>query len=477
MESSSSRKASESKNSTNKGARERRETIPERRLRVMGTTSLRFSQSSKQGRRPLRISRSAASSTADQSPNQGPTAEAEPNRRRRQVLQAQRAHRQRTLDYIDELEAEIFRLRASATTAVSSDVAQPHCNQPPQTALKIITNINVNVLIQSFNGQIAPGIFTCVYPGATGPSNMDGDLANDVSFSENIAPTLVAINGASNGYRALLLPLACADDLVRSATVAASANQLRFQRPKLAPLASKFQSAAIEKLSVFSRAENASSSTRSAILAAIILLMITDMMNGGHQFHLLLNMAKSWIEAMKHDDLPTGSSRSALEQFLLNQLDVIQLYAEPLLKEQYTILAQYEPDDRTFKDRIVCIFQSLEEAIKQACNIYSYHVLHDSPPPDIEEILDNLKTTAEEIPAYAPGENALAWVYFIAAAESCIPAKRTFFSKRLMGIFERGNFNSTTTAFVILHHIWNCQEVGDNWTKTLKDTPSVLVLK
>lgn len=90
MESSSSRKASESKNSTNKGARERRETIPERRLRVMGTTSLRFSQSSKQGRRPLRISRSAASSTADQSPNQGPTAEAEPNRRRRQVLQAQR---------------------------------------------------------------------------------------------------------------------------------------------------------------------------------------------------------------------------------------------------------------------------------------------------------------------------------------------------------------------------------------------------
>lgn len=161
----------------------------------------------------------------------------------------------------------------------------------------------------------------------------------------------------------------------------------------------------------------------------------------------------------------------------LTKVDRVQLYAEPLLKEQYTILAQYEPDDRTFKDRIICIFKSTEEAIKQACNIYSYHVLHDSPPPDIEDILDNLKTAAEEIPAYAPGENALAWVYFIAAAESSIPAKRTFFSKRLMGIFERGSFNSTTTAFVMLHHIWNCQEAGDNWTKTLKDTPSVLVLK
>lgn len=130
------------------------------------------------------------------------------------------------------------------------------------------------------------------------------------------------MDGVSNGYRALLLPLACSDDLVRSATLAASANQLRFQRPKLAHLASKFQSTAIEKLSVFSRAETASGATRSAVLATIILLLITDMMNGGHQFHLLLNMAKSWIEAMKHDDSSTGSSRHTLEQFLFNQLDV-----------------------------------------------------------------------------------------------------------------------------------------------------------
>lgn len=144
----------------------------------------------------------------------------------------------------------------------------------------------------------------------------------EIIVSENIAPTLVAVDGVSNGYRNLLLPLACSDDLVRSATLAASANQLRFQRPKLVSLASKYQSAAIEKLSVFSRTENASGSTRSAVLAAIILLIITDMMNGGHQFHLLLNMAKSWVEAMKHDGLPTESSRSGLEQFLFNQLDV-----------------------------------------------------------------------------------------------------------------------------------------------------------
>lgn len=90
MEGSGSGQANEKKSDSKKMARERRETIPERRLRVMGTTSLRFSQPSKQSKRLSRTTRSAASPTADQSPKQGPAAEAEPNKRRRQVLQAQR---------------------------------------------------------------------------------------------------------------------------------------------------------------------------------------------------------------------------------------------------------------------------------------------------------------------------------------------------------------------------------------------------
>jgi hypothetical protein len=100
------------------------------------------------------------------------------------------AHRQRTLDYIDELEAEILRLRSS-TTATSSDITQTHSNEPPQPAFKIINNINVNVLIQSFNGQIAPGIFTSIYPGATDPCIMDGVLGTDVFCKCCIAVSLL----------------------------------------------------------------------------------------------------------------------------------------------------------------------------------------------------------------------------------------------------------------------------------------------
>jgi hypothetical protein len=114
------------------------------------------------------------------------------------------------------------------------------------------------------------------------------------------------------------------------------------------------------------------------------------------------------------------------------------------------------------------IFRSLSEAIKQTCCIYYYHMTHDSPPPNVGDLLCKIKVATEHIPAYTPGEHALAWVYFIGAAESSNPNDRTYYTKRLMGVFERGSFNNATTAFLMLHHIWNCQLFGRSWTKTLR---------
>lgn len=161
----------------------------------------------------------------------------------------------------------------------------------------------------------------------------------------------------------------------------------------------------------------------------------------------------------------------------------LSLYAEPLLKERETIIQQFDTRKNftlggsSFSSRIRNIFEALESIIKQTCDIYSYHILHDTPPDNIEEMLDLLKFTAEQIPPYSPGENGLAWAYFIAAAETSVPAKRTFFSKRLMGIYERGTFVDTTSAFVLLHHIWTSHEAGDSWTRALQQTPSVFVIK
>lgn len=133
---------------------------------------------------------------------------------------------------------------------------------------------------------------------------------------------MVAIDGLANGYRSLLLPIAWGDDLVRHALLASSANHLRFKRPKLTSLAINFQSKAIEKLAILSGSPESNDSTRVTVLATIILLIITDMMNGGSEFHLLFNMAKSWIEAMDQNLGPRAASKSPVDEFLLNQVHV-----------------------------------------------------------------------------------------------------------------------------------------------------------
>lgn len=61
---------------------------------------------------------------------------------------------------------------------------------------------------------------------------------------------------------------------------------------------------------------------RRIVLATIVLLIITDMMNGGNEFHLLFGMAKSWIEAIHQNKACSGMLMSPLHKFLLNQVDV-----------------------------------------------------------------------------------------------------------------------------------------------------------
>ena len=132
----------------------------------------------------------------------------------------------------------------------------------------------------------------------------------------------MVFDGLSNGYRSLLLPLAWEDDLVRCALLASSANHLRFRRPKLTNLALNFESVAIEKLTHLSKPGNCAGNARPAILAAIILLLINGMMNGGSDFELLLNMAKSWIEAMSGNGSLEEAPGSALNGFLLDQVSM-----------------------------------------------------------------------------------------------------------------------------------------------------------
>ncbi|KAI5461845.1 hypothetical protein BGZ63DRAFT_464380 [Mariannaea sp. PMI_226] len=456
---------------------QRKETLQERRRRVLGTTSVRFTNTK----------------------DQDSLSETESCKRRRQVRRAQRDHRQRTLDYIDDLETEIIRLRGSRKTVIEGDGKERHSQSLTSNDAPGMRSMDVSILVQTFNGQIAPGV--CVASNAAGaspyqsPSTSRSSTVTPIpmnlefvdpltrmlfyNFAENVAPTLVIFDGPANGFRSHILPLAWDNKMVHYALMAASANQLRFKCHQLLPQALAFQSMAIEKLSVVSKTGNSGGDTRVTVLATIILLLITDMMNGGPQFHLLFSMVESWIDATSGGTIPPTQQthRSDMEVFLLGQLDMIRRYAEPLTIERYTIHDQHDFNTLTdttgnFRDKMAQIFRSLSEAIKNACCIYYYHIMNDALPPDLEERLSKLQDTTRRIPPYAPGESSLAWVYFIAAAASSVSARRIYFTKQLMGIFERGNFSNVTPAFVMLHHIWNCNDFGGNWTKILRGANS-----
>ncbi|KAH8889158.1 hypothetical protein GQ53DRAFT_870080 [Thozetella sp. PMI_491] len=465
-------------------SRKRKETIQERRRRILGTASVRFAN------------------TADKDTGEDSCSETEYSKRRRQVRRAQRDHRQRTLDYIEDLETEIIRLRGSRKSAREGDSKELCSPSLTDNDGLSIGNMNVSVLVQTFHGQIAPGVCVandttvaspCQPPSASERNVSRSSTATSIplhlelvepltkmlfyNFAENVAPTLVVFDGPSNGFRSHILPLAWDNNMVRYALMAASANQLRFKHHQLLPQALTFQSLAIEKLSAVSKAGDPSNDTRVAVFATIILLLITDMMNGGPQFHLLFSMVKSWIDATNCTTISQTQQthRSEVEIFLLGQLDMVRRYAKPLTIERVAIHDQHyfqtlTAATGTFKDKMTQIFKSLSEAVKHACCIYYYHIMNDAPPPDVEDRLNDLKDITQRIPPYAPGENSLAWVYFIAAAESSVSAKRIYFTKRLMGIFDRGNFSDVTPAFVMLHHTWNCNDFGGSWTKILRGT-------
>jgi hypothetical protein len=132
--------------------------------------------------------------------------------------------------------------------------------------------------------------------------------------SESIAPTLVAFDGPTNGYNALLLPLAHDNELVRNTILAASATHLQFKRPQLANIAMKFRTTAIETLSSHTKTKSNAGSNLEATLAAIVVLIINDTMQGGVDFLILLEMAKSWTEAIGKDESRNMPLRSFLEQ-------------------------------------------------------------------------------------------------------------------------------------------------------------------
>ena len=119
------------------------------------------------------------------------------------------------------------------------------------------------------------------------------------------------------------------------------------------------------------------------------------------------------------------------------------------------------------------IFVCLESAVRQGCKLYSRRVLDKGASVSALPMLDHLKTTVEKIPEYTHGEHSLAWVCFVAAAESSTADHRFFFADRLEAIYKRAGIDNISYSLGMLHKIWEAQSQGRSWEEQLKPMPHI----
>lgn len=150
----------------------------------------------------------------------------------------------------------------------------------------------------------------------------------------------------------------------------------------------------------------------------------------------------------------------------------MELFVQPLLWKRNTtkLLSKKVKPAATGRESstistVRTIFDRLELAVRQACGIYTRHLLQNTTPEETTFSLEKLKDTVEVIPSYCPGEQTLAWVYFVAAAESTLKVHRRFFTTKLRELYERTNFVDNEQSFTMLDRIWDNQFPASMWTK------------
>lgn len=129
---------------------------------------------------------------------------------------------------------------------------------------------------------------------------------------------MAAINTVFNGYRDLILPMSELDDVVRHSIMAASASHISLQYPEFKTVATNYHMATIKGLNQRLDSDKSDHSLTYSSISTMVLLLVEEMITAGtRDFHILLRMVKSFIEAHggeeKIEQTPLG--RFLVQQF------------------------------------------------------------------------------------------------------------------------------------------------------------------
>lgn len=124
---------------------------------------------------------------------------------------------------------------------------------------------------------------------------------------------MVILDKVSNGYRDFLLPLACEDEVLRSAITVVAAHHLALHQPYFQPIAEAGRSKLISRLRRDSLQATPEHVFNLSTWATLIVLLVGETVTGSSDYSLLLqNLVR--VAQNIH-----ATEQSATSQFLIQQ--------------------------------------------------------------------------------------------------------------------------------------------------------------
>ncbi|KAL4756755.1 Zn(II)2Cys6 transcription factor [Aspergillus foveolatus] len=294
-------------------------------------------------------------------------------------------------------------------------------------------------------------------------------------FADEVAPNMVVLDKISNGYREILLPLACHDELLQQSVCAVAAQHLALRQASFRRIAESSRAAIISRLRRDAFQEPTERLFSAFTWATLIVLLVGETITASPEYTHLLQML--FCMAGNTSDM----AMSPINQFLTQQTHMFEFLGQPFLGENQGLdmlrrplnvfldWTYYDlPPESTYTQSLGFI----RESFIKASQIYIGRATNNE---DQWMHLEALKQLVSCIHPDEQGSHALVWVCFIGAADSTTPDHRQFFTSRMEGVFRKTGFQNVAAAIQSLPAIWSQKELG-RWTSSLIRTLPALIM-
>ncbi|KAJ1327366.1 transcriptional activator protein UGA3 [Microdochium nivale] len=309
-------------------------------------------------------------------------------------------------------------------------------------------------------------------------------------FSHNIAPVMVVIDGLENGYRKIILPMACNDDLLGRAVAVIASQHLGLSQPKAREAARHGRTVIIQKLrhdATVASPEAPQLVFNPSTWATLLILLVGEIVTGGPEFEHLFRMLAAAAQNCNLTEIPP-----VLHDFLLKQTRMFEFITRPQLSSVEGIdvisrsldspldwVSSESWNPNTERSRAVVI---AEQALREASELYLLRATASPaaafPPLPNCAVFARLRCLVASLEPSAEGAHVLVWPCFIGAAESTLCADRQFFLQRLSQIYVDTKFANVPLATASLPLIWEIQDsaTGDAGTSWITRLGSNLIM-